>query len=340
MSNVDGRAYMSGLQTCGSVWSCPACYWKVRTVRAAEINHVVGAHLAAGGGVLHCVVTMPHRNSERLADLWAILSECWGHVTSGGGWRKLKDDHAVVGYVRAAEVTHSWGSGWHPHCHVLLFVDRPMSPIENSDMFYALRAAIRHRWCKRMKDEHGRTVSEEFGISVEPVKPDEASGSGQYLTKVGLELAMGNAKIGRDEGHRTPFAIAHDAAETGDKADIDLLREWVVASHGKHSITWSRGLREMYGLEPEQTDNDIASKEVGGETVVEVDHDLWHHIASRRDGRRARFLACFDAVNQRHGINTAVAFLTDLGLAVVVDEAGPVPVIGLDPTHQQPPRQE
>ena len=54
-----------------------------------------------------------------------------------------------------------------------------------------------------MADKHGRTMSEEFGIRVDPVKADEADGSGQYLTKVGYELAMADIKIGRDEGHRT-----------------------------------------------------------------------------------------------------------------------------------------
>ena len=336
VAKVNGRAHMAGLQTCGSVWSCIACYFKVRTKRAAEINAVVAAHLAAGGGVLHCVITMPHRAGEALADLWSILSDCWEHVTSGGGWKKLKADHAIEGYIRATEATHSWGSGWHPHCHVLLFVDRPMSPLENEEQFYALRAAIRNRWCKRMKEKHGRIVSEEFGIRVDPVKPDDADGSGEYLTKVGYELAMGDNKIGREEGHRTPFAIAHDAAETGDKADVDLFREWVVASHRKRSITWSQGLRERYGLGPERSDEELAAEDAGGEAVAEIDRDLWREIANRRDGRRSQLLTAFETDDGRNGIDAAVRFLTDLGLAVVVDEAGPIPVIGLDQPTQQP----
>ena len=341
VSKADGRVYMSGLQTCGSVWSCIACYFKVRTKRAAEISLIVAAHLAAGGGVLHCVVTMPHRAGEALSDLWSILSDCWEYTTSGGGWKKLKADHAIVGYVRATEVTHSFGSGWHPHCHILLFTDRPMSPVENEDQYYALRGAIRHRWCKRMKKQHGRIVSEEFGIRVDPVKPDEAEGSGEYLTKVGYELAMGDNKIGRDEGHRTPFAILHDAAETGDRADIGLFREWVAASHGKHSITWSRGLRQMYGLGPDRTDEELAAEEVGGEPVAEIDRDLWRAIANRRDGRRAQFLTAFETDDGHGGITAAVQFLTDCGLQVAVDEAGPIPVIGLDhpppiPSKEQP----
>ncbi|MGF1600316.1 MAG: protein rep [Acidimicrobiales bacterium] len=338
VSKVDGRAYMSGLQTCGSVWSCPACYFKVRSKRATEISAVTAAHLAAGGGALHVVVTMPHRAGEGLGELWSILSDCWEHVTSGGSWKRLKAEHAIVGYVRAAEVTHSWAHGWHPHAHVLLFTDRPVSPLQNEEAFYALRKAIRNRWCKRMRDRHGRTVSEEFGIRVDPVKPDEADGSGSYLTKVGYELAMGDRKVGRGEGHRTPFAIAHDAAETGNVADIDLFREWVVASHRKRSITWSHGLRERYGLGPERLDDDLAAEDAGGDTVAEIDHVLWRQIANRRDGRRAQFLAAFEANDGRNGITAAVAFLTDLGLAVVVDETGPIPVIGLEPPNQ--PQQE
>ena len=167
----NGRAHMAGLQTCGSVWACVACSYKIRVKRAVEIALAVKRHMANGGGVLHLVVTMPHRAGEALGDLWKMLSDCWAHVTSGGGWQTFQARHGVLGYIRATEVTHSWAAGWHPHCHVLLFVDRPLSPVENEDGYYALRkAAVRHRWCTRMADKHGRTMSEEFGIRVDPVK--------------------------------------------------------------------------------------------------------------------------------------------------------------------------
>ena len=207
VAKIDGRAYMAGLQTCGNVWSCVACSYKIRVKRAAEISVAVRRHLDSGGGVLHVVVTMPHRLRDALNELWPILSDCWAYVTSGGGWRSFKDQHDVLGYIRAAEVTHALSSGWHPHCHVLLFVGAPMSPCVNEEAFYSLRAAIRHRWCKRMADKHGRTMSEEFGIRVDPVKADDAEGSGQYLTKVGYELAMTNTKVGTRR--RTPHPVRH-----------------------------------------------------------------------------------------------------------------------------------
>ncbi len=330
VAKIGGRAYMSGLQTCSNVWCCVACSYKIRVKRAAEIAVAVRRHLDNGGGVLHIVVTMPHRAGEALADLWSILSDCWAHVTSGGGWKTFRERYEVLGYIRAAEVTHAWSSGWHPHCHVLLFVGAPMSPCENEEAFYSLRAAIRHRWCNRMADKHDRTMSEEFGIRVDPVKADDADGSGRYLTKVGYELAMTNTKVGRDEGHRTPFAIAHDAAETGDMADINLFREWVQASHRKRSISWSNGLREALGLGPERSDEELATEDPDGETVAEIDRNLWRAIADRRDSARAKFLAAFEHEDPETAVAQALQVLHGLGINAVIREASPYPFIGLD----------
>ena len=336
IAKTDGHAYASGLQTCGSVWACVLCSFKIRMKRAAEIATAVAVHQARGGGVLHLVVTMPHRADEPLDSLWAMLSDCWAHVTSGGGWQTFQDRHGVTGYVRAAEVTHGWSSGWHPHCHILLFVDKPMSPVVNAEAYYELRKAVRNRWCKRMASKYGRTVSEEFGIRVDPVKADEAEGSGSYLTKVGYELAMVDSKVGRGEGHRTPFAIAYDAAETGDMADINLLQEWVKASHRKRSITWSKGLRASLGLGIEKSDEELAAEDAGGETVAEFDPTLWKQIASRRDGARAQLLCAFETNDGHNGVQAAADYLASLGYAIKISHAGTVPVIGLHPPNKQP----
>lgn len=329
VAKVDGYAYTSGLQTCGSVWACVSCSFKIRMKRAAEIATAVGRHLDNGGGVLHVVLTMPHRAGEQLADLWKILSDCWGHVASGGGWKTFRKRHDLLGYIRATEATHGW-HGWHPHCHILLFVGQPMSPTVNEDAYYELRRAIRNRWCKRMATKYGRTMSEEFGIRVDPVKPDDADGSGQYLTKVGYEMAMTDTKVGREEGHRTPFAIAHDAAETGDMASIRLFREWLEASHGKRSITWSNDLRQALGLGEERSDEELASEDPGGEVVAEIDRDLWKQIIARRDGFRAQLLAAFETDDGHNGIQAALCCLRRHGYPTAqVDDTGPFPVLGL-----------
>ncbi|MEM7272739.1 MAG: hypothetical protein AAF547_06645 [Actinomycetota bacterium] len=333
VKKTGGRAYASGVQTCGSVWACSWCSYKIRVKRAADIAFGVTTHLDTGGGVLHAVFTAPHRDGEDLDEFWRILSDVWQHVTSGRAWQQFKERFGLVGFIRSAEATHGH-NGWHPHLHVLLFVDRPMSPVENEHAFYQLRRTLRDRWCRRMADKHGRTVSTEHGITVDPVKPDDANGSGSYVTKVGYELAMTNTKIGRDEGQRTPFAIAHDAATTGDMRDIRLWREWVQASHRKNSISWSNGLREHFGLADERSDEELASEDAGGETVVEVDRDLWRKITARRDGTRARFLAAFESYDHPAlAVAAAVRLLDRLGLQVELDEqARSSPLLALAPS--------
>ncbi|MEM7342391.1 MAG: protein rep [Actinomycetota bacterium] len=333
----ESHAYVSGLQTCGSVWSCPSCSFKIRMRRAAEISTAVARHIEAGGGVLHVVITMPHRAGEDLDGLWSMLSDCWAYTTGGGAWENFKTRHGLIGYIRAAEVTHSWRSGWHPHLHVLVLVDKPVSPVQNEEAYYQLRRAIRERWCKRMAARYERTMSEEFGIRVDPVKADEASGSGAYVTKVGLELAAVHTKVGRTAEHRTPFAIAHDAMANGDVDDLRLFQEWLQASWRKRSISWSQGLRELLDIGPEATDDEIASEDQGGEIVASIDPDLWRLLVKRRDGARADFVAVFnDHTRDRTAIAYALALLRDLGLPAVVDDTGRHPTIGLDhPSNHQ-----
>ena len=289
----NNQAYAAGVQTCGSVWACAQCSFKIRAKRAIEITQAVRVHLERGGSVLHVVFTVAHRPDEALTDIWGVLSDTWSYLTSGGSWSNFKNALGLDGYIRSAEVTHG-GNGWHPHLHVLLFINKPVSPLENEDDYYQLRHYLRKRWTKRLTEKHGREVSQEFGLRIDPVKADNAEGSGQYLTKVGLEMAMTNTKLGRGEGQRTPFAIAHDAAETGDIEDMNLWREWVQGSHNKRSITWSQGLREHLGLGPEKTDEELATEDPDGQTVAEITPDLWRAITARRDGTRVHVLAAFE----------------------------------------------
>jgi len=172
-------------------------------------------------------------------------------------------------------------------------------------------------------------------LRFDPVKADESDKIGVYCTKVGYELAMVDTKVGRGEGHRTPFAIAHDAAETGDLADVELLQEWVAASHRKRSITWSKGLRASVGLGVEKSDEELAAEDEGGETVAEFDPQLWKQIANRRDGARAQLLSAFETDDGHNGVQAAVDYLRGLGYAIKISQAGTVPVIGLHPPNQQ-----
>ncbi|MGH1491795.1 MAG: hypothetical protein ACRBK7_20800, partial [Acidimicrobiales bacterium] len=302
--SVDGYVYASGLVTCGSPWSCLSCSYKIRAKGARNIAQAVAAHIATGGGVLFATFTMSHDRSDELDRLWKILSAGWAYMTAGRQWVDFKAEFGLVGSIKAVEVTHG-GNGWHPHIHVLFFIDEPMNDFDREHDYRAFRRQLRQRWITWFHNKHKRNVSQEFGTRFDPVKPDESDRVGIYCTKVGYELAMADSKIGRTEGQRHPFAIAHDAARNGDKADVMLLREWITGSKRKKSIQWSGEQVKAYVTDDvDKTDLELAQEEqVGDEALLVVDRDLWRDLINRRDGSKARFIRvfedggdCFDAL--------------------------------------------
>ena len=54
-----GTAHYSGLQTCGSVWSCPICAAKITERRRLEVQDAINQHRQAGDEVQLLTLTTP-----------------------------------------------------------------------------------------------------------------------------------------------------------------------------------------------------------------------------------------------------------------------------------------
>ena len=311
-----GYAYASGLQTCGSVWACPICSFKIRMKRAAELAVAIATHHARGGTVLLLTLTTQHSYGETLDELWSVVQESWAYVTGHYRYRTLRD-RLGIGFVRTIEVMHG-ANGWHPHLHVLLFVDTPVGPFENRDEYLAIARTFHDLWIKRMAERHLRDVRSSYGVDLQVVKGDGAEGVGMYCTKAGFEVALADGKDGRTRTSRHPFAIAYDAVETGDMADINLFREWVKGSHGRRMWSWSKGLRAKLGLAEDKTDDELAAEaDESIEQICTISPKLWRQIVRTRIGLRAVFLAVLD--NGGDHLDDAVAVLAEHGIEVVVE---------------------
>ncbi len=83
----DGYAFTSGLQTCGSAWSCPICSFKIRVKRSAEIALAIAGHRAIGGTVLLLTLTTQHSTGELLDDVWSAVQDAWGYITAHSRYR-------------------------------------------------------------------------------------------------------------------------------------------------------------------------------------------------------------------------------------------------------------
>jgi hypothetical protein len=276
-------AHFANLQLCGSVWACPVCGPRVREVRAEEIERGVATHMGGGGGAGFLTLTARHRDGQELARLLETISFGFRSVLGSRGWRIDREEFAIAGTIRSAEVTHG-PNGWHPHLHVLVLTERPL-PLSSwevvGDRFYP-------RWCNVLvRAGYGRPTRS-HGVHLSAVR--SASDVAAYTAKiedgaiarpVGRELTRHDTKQARRTEHRTPFTILRDFAETGDVHDRDLWREYETATKGKRSLQWSRGLK-LRLLVGERTDEEIAAEDVGGEVLDVLSRPEWGYVRSKQ----------------------------------------------------------
>ncbi|MGW8593496.1 protein rep [Dietzia sp. NPDC055877] len=249
-------AHFSGIERCGSVWSCPVCSAVIRADRAKEIETGVVAHLENGGGALFLTGTIRHTRDDSLhVGLEAILSG-WRKVINGTPWKRWAKRIGLVGIIRTVEITRSHRNGWHPHLHALALLEAPIS----DEMRAAFQSWVLERWRTMVTKLGARLPSVERGFTVRNVGKDGRV-LAQYLTKVqeekrvqlGAEIARADLKSGRS-GSRLPFQLLDTAGHNDD--DKALWLEYVDATAGRRCFTWSKGLRTILGEGADRANDD------------------------------------------------------------------------------------
>lgn len=276
-----------GLVTCTSVWACPICMRKIKTGRAEELKTIVAHH--GPDRVEMMTLTVRHSAQDNVKELRQGLTRSMQLFQQGSDWSALCRRHGIVGLVRAFEVTHG-EHGWHPHHHVLVFLERPLSDEERR----ALRNALSLRWRRVV-------VKSELG---EPHEPDDRHGccltpirQSDYLSKLGLEMADVFTKMGRGKVSRTPLQIAYDIlVHRGRSADVALWREYATGMKGAHFLSYTKAIQEMRkALSLRATDEDLAAQEDGPpeaepECVAIIRGARWYTVC-RVGGARERILS-------------------------------------------------
>ena len=82
----DGVAYWRGVQTCGSIWSCPVCAAKIRNGRSTEVAEFVAEWIRRGNEVYMVTFTAPHDLGMALAALMILIASAFRSVISGRAW--------------------------------------------------------------------------------------------------------------------------------------------------------------------------------------------------------------------------------------------------------------
>jgi hypothetical protein len=279
-SKEHGTAHYSGLQTCGSVWTCPVCAAKIAERRRAEVLAAMTAHKAGGGCVNLLTLTAPHQRSDELAPLLAKQAKAVGSFWKDKTVRNVLTEMGTIGQIRAWEVTHgrksAQNNGWHPHFHVLLFsgsgVD--LARFDKAQMQdWAVRLYL--RWAAKCKAAGLGEPSFKHGL-----KLDDGDKAAAYATKWGLEdeITRGHIKKGK-QGGETPFDLLRSfLADKSDKQAAALFQVYAAAFKGKRQLHWSHGLKARYAIE-DATDEEVCQRmEERADLLGQITVDQWRDV--------------------------------------------------------------
>jgi hypothetical protein len=313
-------AHFANVESCGRVWLCAVCSAKIRARRGDEIAEAVGRHIGRGGGAYFATGTLSHDQGDALAASLGVLTKAWRSLTSGKAYQMEKERYGILGTIKAVEVTHG-RHGWHPHIHAVILTNGwvDLGSGEMAAWFARLdarwaRALVRHGWTPGLYTRR---------FTLLPVT-HSPGGIAAYVTKVqeaslGNELGRADLKRGR-KSSRVPFEILADFGSWGDAADQALWLEFEAATEGKNAIRWSNGLRAQLLPEvEEQSDDDIAAEDIGGDEVAVLLPHLWYRI-TEIPGADAAVLEAVEAGGMEGLIRTLVAYRLGVEGVLTPDE--------------------
>ena len=277
-----GKAFYSGLQVCASVWACPVCAAKISERRRAELVTAVALAKSMGLHVKLLTLTVPHGIGDDLPTLLEQIRKSWRSTSTSRAGQKLRKLLGIKGTIRALEVTHGQ-NGFHPHLHVLLFLEQDATNGCIQGLFAPLwQNACVKAGLPRPSDAHGCRV-------------DDGSYAAKYASKWGLEseltkshskwgleseLTKSHTKKGRN-GSRTPWDFLRAVLERSEgwEQSAHLFRTYAAAFKGQRQLYWSNGLRALLALGEEATDEEVAAvQEDNAIALAELTDDQWRAI--------------------------------------------------------------
>lgn len=264
-----GKAFYSGLIVCASVWACPVCAAKISERRRAELVTAVALAKSMGVHVKLLTLTVPHGLGDDLPTLLVQIRNAWRRTTTGRAGKDFRKLLGIKGTIRALEVTHGQ-NGFHPHLHVLLFLEQDATNGCVQGLFTPIwQDACTKAGLPRPSDAHGCRV-------------DDGSKAAAYASKWGLESEMtkSHTKQGRN-GSRTPwdFLRAFLERSEGWEQSAHLFRTYAAAFKGQRQLYWSNGLRALLALGEEATDEEVAAvQEDNAHMLAELTDDQWRAI--------------------------------------------------------------
>ena len=253
------KAFYKGLQTCGSVWTCPICANKIQEIRRQEIAHAMAHFYSQNKQAVMITFTFPHTHNEALKDLLKSFKASLKLLRKGGTWSRNLKKLGYMGLIRSLEITHGQ-NGWHPHTHELWFIDENLNEKEFKEF-------ILSKWFDACNQAGLIAENKQDDFLKHAIDIKFNCSTSDYLAKfddkshwgIDREIAKASTKKGKKSG-KHPFALA-------DENKDNLFLEYTKAIKGMAQIFWSRGLKKSIGLN-EITDEEAAEIEADDDVLI------------------------------------------------------------------------
>lgn len=307
-SSTHKKAFYGGLMTCANARTCSVCAAPINERKANEMRLAANQCEAMGLQMSMLTFTVPHSSGDHIDDLIPKITKALVHFWEGNPAKKFRNKYGIVGNIRSFEVRYG-GNGWHPHFHIIIFSERPL-PRTKFKVIANRRTVLEeqedgwnwilNRW-QTMCAKAGLNEPNHYGMDIQ-----DGTQAGEYITKFGSdgeiletksgkavtwdvadEMTKGNTKQGR-KGSWSPWDLLARSVD-GDLTDGQRLEAkklflfYARAMVGITQIKWSRGLRGMFSLGADISDEEILKREEdSADFLCHITPDEWKYIVKNK----------------------------------------------------------
>jgi hypothetical protein len=255
------KTYWDNVQRCGSVFMCPVCSKKISEARRVELAKAIKVWKDKGNTVLLLTLTNSHDIKDKLKDLLKGQKKAIKSFFGDGlgkkilGTNKIKGLMRRFGHIRAVEITYGQ-NGWHPHFHILLFLEGTF----NLNQIKDFKNKLYLHWLNCCKKAKLSLPDEKHGLDLR-----DGNYAAKYISKWGLEHEMTKniSKKGRNQSYN-PFDLANlsfkDEKINGRKPSM-LFKEYAENFKGTRQLSWSKGLKQALLID-NKTDEQLAQQDL------------------------------------------------------------------------------
>ena len=268
-----------GLMSCRNPFYCPTCSPKVLIDKSNELKNISSNFLDENEEYCCLMITqtLSHSKNDKLKPLLKDLKASNAYLKAGSFRTNLEKDFGFYSAVRAIETTHSRVNGWHPHLHEIWYFKKSLTVKQVIE----LKERLFFKYLHKLKLK-GRSASDLRGLDISfcvregteiskystatkmpidlSLKVDGSSSAALYVTKFDKELTMDFTKLQKQQ-NVSFFGVLARYSETNNKADSDLIIEFVDAMHGQRRLNIPKSMK-LYFVDVEKVEDFEAKRPV------------------------------------------------------------------------------